>query len=110
MTEETNHHNHHNELRNENFPGVGTIVASTSFNSVNLTFVEIASNSDNQISEIKTTNESRKRKVLNMFRLGKVEVKKIQSIGWIILLGDAIHNFAGIKNQLINVLEIHYNL
>lgn len=103
MTEQTNHHNEHhhnhdNELRNENLPGVGTIVASTSFNSVNLTFVEIPSNSDNQLSEIETNTkrESRKRKVLNMFRLGKVEVKKIQSIGWIILLGDAIHNFAGI--------------
>lgn len=48
--------------------------------------------SDHQLTEVKS-----KRKMLQNLKFGKMDVKKIRVTAWILLLGDAIHNFAGIQ-------------
>lgn len=50
----------------------------------------VPTDSGHQLTEKKT-----KLKYIQMLRFGKLDVKKIRATGWILLLGDAIHNFAG---------------
>lgn len=57
-------------------------------------YVVTVTNNEEKTAEVKLTRVASLRKTL---KFGKLKFKNIRATGWILLLGDAIHNFAGIN-------------
>lgn len=55
-------------------------------------YVVTVTNNEEKTAEVKLTRVASLRKTL---KFGKLKFKNIRATGWILLLGDAIHNFAG---------------